>query len=224
MGDGSEDLPQRAQVVIVGGGVIGTSIAYHLTKVGVTDVLLLERHQLTAGTTWHAAGPHHLGRLHRRDHALDGRVQPGPLRAAGGRDRLRHRLHEDRPPPPGHLAPAAGGHAPGARLPDRVRRREPPDLRGRGGRDVAHGPGRRRAGGDLQPQRRAGQPGRRDHVDGPGRPRRRGPHRAGRRGQRTAGHRRAGHRRRHRPGAGRGRPGGPGLRHVDPGPGRCRLG
>ncbi len=46
----------RAQVVVVGGGVIGTSIAYHLTKVGVRDVLLLERHQLTAGTTWHAAG------------------------------------------------------------------------------------------------------------------------------------------------------------------------
>jgi 4-methylaminobutanoate oxidase (formaldehyde-forming) len=45
-----------ARVVIVGGGVIGTSIAYHLTKVGWNDVLLLERHQLTAGTTWHAAG------------------------------------------------------------------------------------------------------------------------------------------------------------------------
>ena len=56
MSDGTGDLPQRAQVVIVGGGVIGTSIAYHLTKVGITDVLLLERHQLTAGTTWHAAG------------------------------------------------------------------------------------------------------------------------------------------------------------------------
>ncbi len=56
MSDGTDDLPERAQVVIVGGGVIGTSIAYHLTKVGVTDVLLLERHQLTAGTTWHAAG------------------------------------------------------------------------------------------------------------------------------------------------------------------------
>lgn len=45
-----------ARVVIVGGGVIGTSIAYHLTKAGWDDVLLLERHQLTAGTTWHAAG------------------------------------------------------------------------------------------------------------------------------------------------------------------------
>jgi len=49
-------LPARAQVVIVGGGVIGCSIAYHLTKLGVHDVLLLEKHNLTAGTTWHAAG------------------------------------------------------------------------------------------------------------------------------------------------------------------------
>jgi glycine cleavage system aminomethyltransferase T/glycine/D-amino acid oxidase-like deaminating enzyme len=50
------DLPSRAQVVIVGGGVIGCSIAYHLAHLGWTDVLLLEQNQLTAGTTWHAAG------------------------------------------------------------------------------------------------------------------------------------------------------------------------
>src|SRR5690242_21813272 len=50
------DLPSRAQVVIVGGGVIGCSIAYHLAHLGWTDVVLLEQHQLTAGTTWHAAG------------------------------------------------------------------------------------------------------------------------------------------------------------------------
>ncbi len=49
-------IPARAQVVVVGGGVIGCSIAYHLTKIGVTDVVLLERKELTAGTTWHAAG------------------------------------------------------------------------------------------------------------------------------------------------------------------------
>ncbi len=49
-------LPDRAQVVIVGGGVIGCSIAYHLAQLGWTDVLLLEQHRLTAGTTWHAAG------------------------------------------------------------------------------------------------------------------------------------------------------------------------
>ena len=52
----SVDLPDRAQVVVVGGGIIGASIAYHLTKRGVTDVLLLEQGQLTGGTTWHAAG------------------------------------------------------------------------------------------------------------------------------------------------------------------------
>jgi heterotetrameric sarcosine oxidase gamma subunit len=49
-------LPDRVDVVIIGGGIVGASIAYHLTKIGITDVLLLERRQLTCGTTWHAAG------------------------------------------------------------------------------------------------------------------------------------------------------------------------
>ena len=49
-------LPPRARVVIVGGGVIGCSVAYHLAKIGWSDVVLLERKQLTSGTTWHAAG------------------------------------------------------------------------------------------------------------------------------------------------------------------------
>lgn len=49
-------LPSQARVVIVGGGAIGSSIAYHLTKRGWTDVVLLERGQVTSGTTWHAAG------------------------------------------------------------------------------------------------------------------------------------------------------------------------
>jgi 4-methylaminobutanoate oxidase (formaldehyde-forming) len=49
-------LPSRAQAVVIGGGVTGCSVAYHLTKLGWRDVLLLERTQLTAGTTWHAAG------------------------------------------------------------------------------------------------------------------------------------------------------------------------
>ncbi|MEP1932477.1 MAG: FAD-dependent oxidoreductase [Roseibium sp.] len=48
--------PSKARVVIIGGGVIGCSVAYHLTKKGWTDVVLLERKQLTSGTTWHAAG------------------------------------------------------------------------------------------------------------------------------------------------------------------------
>ncbi len=50
------DLPKQARVVIIGGGVIGCSIAYHLAKLGWDDVVLLERQQLTSGTTWHAAG------------------------------------------------------------------------------------------------------------------------------------------------------------------------
>lgn len=49
-------LPQRAQIVIVGGGIVGCSLAYHLVKLGLRDVVLLERKQLTSGTTWHAAG------------------------------------------------------------------------------------------------------------------------------------------------------------------------
>ncbi|MEJ2171903.1 MAG: FAD-dependent oxidoreductase [Woeseiaceae bacterium] len=50
------ELPKQANVVVVGGGVIGCSIAYHLAKLGFSDVILLERQQLTSGTTWHAAG------------------------------------------------------------------------------------------------------------------------------------------------------------------------
>ena len=49
-------LPARARVVIIGGGVIGASVAYHLSRQGWTDVLLLEQGQLSCGTTWHAAG------------------------------------------------------------------------------------------------------------------------------------------------------------------------
>ncbi|MCW2793376.1 MAG: dependent oxidoreductase [Nocardioides sp.] len=63
-------LPERARVVVVGGGVIGASVAYHLTKLGWTDVLLLEQGHLSGGTTWHAAG------------------LVGPLRASEGGTRL----------------------------------------------------------------------------------------------------------------------------------------
>jgi len=49
-------LPTHARVVIIGGGVVGCSVAYHLTKLGWQDVVLSERKQLTSGTTWHAAG------------------------------------------------------------------------------------------------------------------------------------------------------------------------
>ena len=52
----SKSLPARADVVVIGGGIVGCSVAYHLTKEGITDVVVLERKQLTSGTTWHAAG------------------------------------------------------------------------------------------------------------------------------------------------------------------------
>ena len=50
------NLPERARVVVIGGGIIGCSVAYHLAELGCKDVLLLERDRLTSGTTWHAAG------------------------------------------------------------------------------------------------------------------------------------------------------------------------
>jgi 4-methylaminobutanoate oxidase (formaldehyde-forming) len=49
-------VPSSARVVVVGGGIVGASVAYHLTRLGVRDVLLLEQGRLTCGTTWHAAG------------------------------------------------------------------------------------------------------------------------------------------------------------------------
>ena len=50
------DFPTRARVVIIGGGAVGTSSLYHLAKAGWTDCVLLEKNELTAGSTWHAAG------------------------------------------------------------------------------------------------------------------------------------------------------------------------
>ncbi len=52
----AKDFPQYARVTIIGGGIIGCSVAYHLAEMGCNDVVLLERDQLTSGTTWHAAG------------------------------------------------------------------------------------------------------------------------------------------------------------------------
>ena len=52
-------MRQHAQAVVIGGGVIGCSILYHLTKLGWSDVVLLERDELTSGSTWHAAANIH---------------------------------------------------------------------------------------------------------------------------------------------------------------------
>ncbi|MCB1755235.1 MAG: FAD-binding oxidoreductase, partial [Gammaproteobacteria bacterium] len=49
-------MESKARVVVIGGGVVGVSTLYHLAKKGWTDVLLLERNELTSGSTWHAAG------------------------------------------------------------------------------------------------------------------------------------------------------------------------
>jgi len=49
-------IPKQARVVVVGGGIIGSSVAYHLGLLGLKDVILIERSKLTSGTTWHAAG------------------------------------------------------------------------------------------------------------------------------------------------------------------------
>ncbi len=52
----NSNFPSSAKVIVIGGGVIGCSVAYHLTKFGLSDVVLFERDRLTSGTTWHAAG------------------------------------------------------------------------------------------------------------------------------------------------------------------------
>jgi 4-methylaminobutanoate oxidase (formaldehyde-forming) len=51
-----DDPPARARVVVIGGGVIGAAVAYHLAELGITDCVLVERHRITSGTTWHPAG------------------------------------------------------------------------------------------------------------------------------------------------------------------------
>jgi glycine cleavage system aminomethyltransferase T/glycine/D-amino acid oxidase-like deaminating enzyme len=52
----SGGLPDRTEVLVIGGGIVGCSVAYHLTRRGITDVTVIEQNQLTGGTTWHAAG------------------------------------------------------------------------------------------------------------------------------------------------------------------------
>ncbi len=52
----AKSVPERAQVVVIGGGIVGCSVAYHLARRGITDVIVLEQGKLSGGTTWHAAG------------------------------------------------------------------------------------------------------------------------------------------------------------------------
>jgi len=90
----------EARIAIVGGGIAGCSLAYHLTSLGETDVVLLEQHELTSGTTWHAAGlctqysgSYNLGTLLRRSielyRSLDVSYhETGSLRLAATSDRV----------------------------------------------------------------------------------------------------------------------------------------
>ena len=100
--------PTSAEVVIVGGGVVGSSIAYHLSKLGVTDIVLLERGKLTSGTTWHAAGlimqlrsSHTLTELSRYNVQLYGCLESETGQATGIKQngslsvaRTKERMHE----------------------------------------------------------------------------------------------------------------------------------
>ncbi|MFP6756440.1 MAG: FAD-dependent oxidoreductase, partial [Alphaproteobacteria bacterium] len=79
----TEPFPTQSQVVIVGGGIIGCSIAYHLAKLGWKDVVLLERGELTCGTTWHAAG---LVTQLRATHTMTELCRYGPLLFASLKD------------------------------------------------------------------------------------------------------------------------------------------
>jgi glycine/D-amino acid oxidase-like deaminating enzyme len=57
--DQDQKMKSHVQVCVIGGGVVGCSVLYHLTKLGWTDVMLVERSELTSGSTWHAAGGFH---------------------------------------------------------------------------------------------------------------------------------------------------------------------
>ena len=56
----SKELPKHARVAVIGGGVVGCSVLYHLAKKGWQDILLLERRELSCGSSWHAAGAFHI--------------------------------------------------------------------------------------------------------------------------------------------------------------------
>ena len=101
-------LPAQTRVVVVGGGIVGCSVAYHLTKLGWTDVLLLERREVSCGTTWHAAGlvgqlraTHNLTRLAKYGGDLYERLEAETGQATGFRRpgslsvaRTAERMHE----------------------------------------------------------------------------------------------------------------------------------
>ena len=93
----SKKLPTHVQVVVIGGGIVGCSTAYHLTKLGWKDVVLLERKVLTSGTTWAAAG--------------EGRVLMGAGQGAGLTNRVAGtEIGQEDAIIPDHTHPNAGDH------------------------------------------------------------------------------------------------------------------
>ena len=130
-------IPSQARIIIVGGGIVGCSTAYHLTKIGHTDVVLLERKEIGCGTTWAAAGlVAQLRAEPRNDQPCQ--VCHSTLPRTRGRDRGAHRLchhrRAGRLPDRGPAARMAARCGHGKRVRDRNVRDQPQGSRG-------HGPG-----------------------------------------------------------------------------------
>ena len=137
----SRDLPASARCVIIGGGVGGTSIAYHLAELGWRDVVLLDRNQLTSGSTFHSAGlvgQLRSSRVADEDDDVLGRALPEARRR-----RVRPGLDRVRRHPARLLARALGGDAAPGRLGEDVRAAARADL-GRGGAGAVPADGHRR--------------------------------------------------------------------------------
>ena len=96
----ASELPSSAKIVIVGGGIVGSSVAYHLGAMGLTDVLLIERNKLTSGSTWHAAGLVGTAPVLGQHHPAP-RLFRCPVRPAGGRDGPGDGMEAQRRPAPG---------------------------------------------------------------------------------------------------------------------------
>ena len=180
-------LPSRARAVVVGGGVIGCSVAYHLAEAGFGEVLLLERDRLTSGTTWHAAGLMVTFGSTSQTSTRDPAVHAGPLRPARGRDRAVDRAAAGRVRRAGHGRRPPRGVPADVGVQPLLRRRRPGDRTVGGRLAVPTGAGGRRPRRVLRRRRRPRRPGRRDHGarqgraaarrhDPRGRPRHRRPH------------------------------------------------
>ena len=164
-------VPSTARAVIIGGGIIGCSTAYHLAKLGWRDVVLLERHKLTSGSTWHAAGlvgqlrtSANITQLLKYSVELYARLETG--------DRPGHRLEDERRPASRLQRRAADGdQAPGDDGAQLRPRDAPADADG-GAEAVAGDGGRRRRRRRVPADRRPGQSRRHRAGAGQGRARR----------------------------------------------------